>query len=288
MTDERTNRKRLTLNIAGFCVLLETDDELVGNRIRSRYQDFLSTDESPHISIEINVIPEVLYIEPKPGPWIIEAEFEDDRLTFQSYLERGEVDFATGRGYLDMAPEARIENYLRAVFAWLCVKNNAVLLHAAGVIRNGLGYVFFGPSGAGKTTTSRIAARSSDVVSDDLVVIRIENGASILYGVPFRGEMSDAPRANQNAPLQAIFRIRQDTDHFLEPISTVTAVADLVASSPFVVRELSLTDLLVDVCDSVVRSVPVMTLHFKRDDGFWKVIDEHFEDVPKAASADSG
>ncbi|MGB3713791.1 MAG: hypothetical protein WA996_05105 [Candidatus Promineifilaceae bacterium] len=288
MTDERTIRKRLTLHIAGFFVLLETDDELVGNRIRSRYQDFLCTEESPHISIEINVIPEALYIEPKPGPWIIEAEFEDDRLTFQSYLERGEVNLVSGRGYLDVAPEANIENFLRAVFAWLCVKNDGVLLHAAGVIRNGLGYVFFGPSGAGKTTASRIAARSSDVVSDDLVVIRIEKGVGILHGVPFRGEMSDVPRANQKAPLKGIFRIRQDTDHFIEPISRVTAVADLVASSPFVVRELSLTDLLVDVCDMIVRSVPVMALHFKRDDGFWKVIDEHFEDVPKTASANGG
>jgi hypothetical protein len=288
LTDERTNLKQLTLKIAGFVVLLETDEKLVGDRIRSRYQDFLCTEDSPHISITINVNPKVLYIEPKPGPWIIDVEFEDDRLTFQSYLERGEVDFTSGRGYLNMAPEANIENFLRAVIAWLCVKNDAVLLHAAGVIRHGLGYVFFGPSGAGKTTTSRIAAKSSDVVSDDLVVIRVVNGSGILYGVPFRGELSDAPRANQEAPLKGIFRIRQDTDHYVKPISRVTAIADLVASSPFVVRELSLTDRLLDVCDMIVRSVPVMALHFKRDDGFWKVIDEHFEDVPKTASADSG
>jgi hypothetical protein len=162
-----------------------------------------------------------------------------------------------------------------------------VLLHAAGVVRNGFGYVFFGPSGAGKTTTSRIAARSFDVVSDDLVVIRIENGSGTLYGVPFRGEMSDAPRANQKAPLKGIFRLRQDTEHYIEPMSRVTAVASLAASSPFIVRELSLSDLLVDICEVIVRSVPVMALHFKRDDGYWKVIDEHFEDVPKTTSTNS-
>lgn len=287
MTDERTYHERLTINIAGFVILLETDEELVGNRIRSRYQDFLCTDDSPHISIEVNVIPGALYIEPKPGPWVIEAEFEDDRLVYQSYLERGEVNFTSGRGHLNMAPEANIENFLRTIIAWLCVKNRAVLLHAAGVVRNGFGYVFFGPSGAGKTTTSRIAARSFDVVSDDLVVIRIENGSGTLYGVPFRGEMSDAPRANQKAPLKGIFRLRQDTEHYIEPMSRVTAVASLAASSPFIVRELSLSDLLVDVCEVIVRSVPVMALHFKRDDGYWKVIDEHFEDVPKTTPTNS-
>jgi hypothetical protein len=179
-----------------------------------------------------------------------------------------------------MAPEANIENFLRTVIAWLSIKNKAVLLHAAGVIRNGLGYVFFGPSGAGKTTTSRIAARSSDVVSDDLVIIRLENGIGRLYGVPFRGELSEAPRANQNAPIQAIFRLRQDTDHYIERISPVKAIADLVASSPFIVQELSLSNLLIDVCSNISKSVPILTLHFRRDDGFWRVIDEHFENVP--------
>lgn len=288
MTDDRSNLFRLAIDIAGFVVSLEIIDESVAKRIETRYQDFLCTDDSPQLSIKINIVPDALYIEPKPGQWVIETDFKDERLEYQSYLERGEVDFASKSGYLDMAPEANIENFLRAVIAWLCVKNDAVLLHAAGVIRDGFGYVFFGPSGAGKTTTSRIAAKDYDVVSDDLVVIRIENGYGTLYGVPFRGELSDAPRANQNAPLKAIFRIRQDTEHFLEPIPRVMAIADLVASSPFVVRELSLSDMLVNVCDSITKSVPVMALHFKRDDGYWKVIDEHFDDVPKTASANGG
>jgi len=280
LKDEREDTNLITLDIAGFVINLETDETAVGDRIRSRYQDFLSTDDSPNLSIRINVIPEAQYIEPKPGPWIIETKYQENRLIYQSYFERGEIDFSSGFGFLEMAPEASIENYLRAGIAWLCVKSESVLLHSAGVIREGIGYVFFGPSGAGKTTTSRISAKSADVVSDDLVIIRIDDDAINLYGVPFRGEMSDAPRANQNAPLRAIFRLRQDTEHYLEQISPVTAVADLVASSPFVVQEISLSDMLINVCTKIAKSVPVMALHFKRDDGFWKVIDEHFEDVP--------
>lgn len=279
MIDERADTIQITLNIAGFVIDLVTDEPVVGDRIRSRYRDFLSTDRTTDLSIRIKVIPEAQYIEPKPGPWIIETTFEESSLVYQSYFERGQIDFSSGLGFLEMAPEANIENFLRAGIAWLCVKNEAVLLHSAGVIRDGIGYVFFGPSGSGKTTTSRISAKSADVVSDDLVIIRIEAGAINLYGVPFRGEMSDAPRANQSAPLRAIFRLRQDTGHFLEHVSHVTAVADLVASSPFVVQEMSLSDQLIELCTKIVKSVPVMALHFKRDAGFWKVIDEHFEDV---------
>lgn len=217
----------------------------------------------------------------------METKFEGDRLFFRSYLEKGEVDFQAGRGRIKMRPEGNIENLLRIVIAWLSVNNDALLLHAAGVIREGQGYVFFGPSGAGKTTTSRISAESSDVVSDDIVVIRLSHGEATLHGVPFRGNLAEAPRANQSAPLKALFRIRQDTEHFIRPLSRVTAVADLVASSPFIVRELSMSDKLVDVCDRVVTTLPVLALHFKRDDGFWKVIDEHFENVPKTTSSNS-
>jgi hypothetical protein len=85
-----------------------------------------------------------------------------------------------------------------------------------------------------------------------------------------------------------MFRLRQDTAHFVEPLSHIKAVADLVASSPFVVSDLSLANRLVEVCDVMAKTLPVMQLHFKRDDGFWKVIDEYFENVPKTTSANSG
>jgi hypothetical protein len=93
-----------------------------------------------------------------------------------------------------------------------------------------------------------------------------------LYGVPFKGELSEAPRANQHAPLKGLYRLRQDTSHYLEPIPPIKAVADLVAASPFIVREKRLSDQLMKVCSKIVACVPVQQLHFKRDDGFWKVI----------------
>lgn len=279
MTEQRTEQYRTTLDIAGFKLALRSTSRDADQRIRTRYHDFITDNSAPQIDITLSVVPGAQFVEIKPGPWVIEVEYADNRLFYQSYLERGEVNLISGVGTLEMAPEASIENFLRTVVAWLCVSSDALMLHAAGVIRDGLGYVFFGPSGAGKTTTSRISAKVAEVVSDDLVIIRVENGIGKLYGVPFRGEMSEAPRANQSAPLKAIFRLRQDTAHFLEQTSSVTSIAELVAASPFVVQELSLSARLIEVCDKISRSVPILTLHFKRDDGFWKVIDEYFEDV---------
>ncbi|MFZ0547405.1 MAG: hypothetical protein WAM60_18305 [Candidatus Promineifilaceae bacterium] len=260
------------IKIASFVVALHTNDAGVTQKLEQRYQEFLGSDETPDISITLKIVPGALYIEPKPGPWVIESSYKNNRLVYCSYQERGEVDLISGEGYLEMDPTASIDNFLRTVYAWLCVTNDALLLHSAGVIRDGLGYVFFGPSGAGKTTTSRLASKTAHVVSDDLVIIRCDETGCTLHGVPFKGELSEAPRANQQAPLKGLYRLRQDTSHYLEPIPHIKAIADLVAASPFIVREKELSDQLMKVCSKIVECVPVQQLHFKRDDGFWKVL----------------
>lgn len=265
-------QQQILINIANFVVALHTNDTGVAEKLKQRYHEFLGTDETPDISVTLKIVPGALYIEPQPGPWIIESSYENDRLVFRSYQEKGEVDLITGIGYLEMDPTTQVDNFLRTVYAWLCVKNDSLLLHSAGVIRDGLGYVFFGPSGAGKTTTSRLASKQAHVVSDDLVIIRCDGDRCTLNGVPFKGELSEAPRANQQAPLKGLYRLRQDTSHYLESLPHIRAVADLVAASPFIVREKSLSDQLLAVCSKIARCVPVQQLHFKRDDGFWKVL----------------
>lgn len=263
---------QILVKIATFVVALDTSDAGVAQRLEQRYHEFLASNETPDISVTLKIVPGALYIEPKPGPWIIESSYAGDRLVYCSYQERGEVDLITGQGFLEMDPTAQVDNFLRTVFAWLCVTNDALLLHSAGVIRDGQGYVFFGPSGAGKTTTSRLASKTAHVVSDDLVIIRCDESGCLLYGVPFKGELSEAPRANQQAPLRGLYRLRQDTSHYLEPIPHIKAVADLAAAAPFIVREKHLSDQLMQVCSKIAKCVPVQQLHFKRDDGFWKVI----------------
>ena len=256
-------------------------------RIRQRYAAFLSAEtDRVDAHITVNVIPGARYIDITPGSWRIETTTQNDIVHFKSYLEQGTLDLARGIGHVNMAPEAHIENYLRVVYAHLSMQQNSLLLHAAGVMRQGKGYVFFGPSGAGKTTTSRLAAASGDVLSDDLVILREHEDGYHLYGVPFKGELSDAPRANQTAKLQGIYRLRQARKHALSALSRITATAELAGAAPFVNNDKALAGTLIEVCNHIARSVPVQTLHFRRDDGFWQVIDEQDTLISKTAPTD--
>lgn len=286
MSTARQPRHIITISIAGIAVALTTSDAALAGRVAARYRDFLDAARSPELTIHLTSAAGAPFIQPRPGPWVIETAYDGDRLRYRSYLEQGEIDFGRGVGEVELAPNATIENVLRAVYAWLCVQDGSLLLHAAGVVRDGGGFVFFGPSGAGKTTTARIAARTAEVVSDDLVVVRRGSDGFWLHGVPFRGTLSDAPRANQSAPLEGLFRLRQDTAHFVKPIGRAEAIADLAAAAPFIVREKSLSGLLIGVAARLAAEVPVLELHFKRDDGFWTAIDRYHAEVPAAASPD--
>ena len=274
------------IDIAKFVVAIQCADVEMEARIRRRYAAFLTPPTTTvAATISLTIEPGARFVEIKPGSWIIETAAVDGVVNFTSYLEKGSFDLASRHGVLTMAPEAHVENYLRVVYAHLCLNANSLLLHAAGVIREGLGYVFFGPSGAGKTTTSRLAAATADVLSDDLVILREHEDGYHLYGVPFKGELSDAPRANQTAPLQAIFRLRQDRRHAIQPLPRIVATAELAGAAPFVNNDKSLADQLLGVCHHLANAVPVQTLHFRRDDGFWQVIDEQNRVLSQTASA---
>lgn len=274
--------ERIVLNIADFLVALEISDETVARRITERYAQFLGTEQTPHFTISIQATPGALFVPITPGNWVIESDFDDHQLTYRSYREQGQIDVRSGLGQLEIAPDADIENFLRVAYAWLCIQNGSLLLHAGGLRRHadGLGYVFFGPSGAGKSTSTALSTNIGSVLSDDLVIIRCHDDTCTLHGVPFRGEMDYAPRANQQARLKGIFRLRQDNSHFIKSLPHTVAVAELAAASPFVVGNPRLNDQLISVCHRVARLTPVKELHFKKDDGFWDAIDEEFGIIP--------
>jgi hypothetical protein len=263
----------IKIDIADICVGLKLDDAKVAQQISDRYADFLSTDGTPEVTVQIEVREGVQFVPLEPGLYVINSSFQDGRLTFESYFEAGSVDMATGQGGLLMAPRGNIENFLRVLYAWRCVHHDALLLHASGVTKNSRAFVFFGPSGSGKTMVARLSL-DHIVLSDDLVIVKRTNGTYRVYGVPFRGDMPEAPRTNAQANLYGLFRLKKDTSHFTKPLSHSRAVAELISCVPFVVEDPIMSQRAIDICTDLVASVPVKELHFHRDKGFWRVIDE--------------
>lgn len=277
------------IDIAGLNVALHTEDQALAQRLRAQYAGFsIDSAEAPLLNITITTKPGVQFNRPLPGSFLdIDIQVRQSELTFTSYTERGTIDLARNCSHLEIAPNADIENFLRVAYAVLCLKHDALLLHAAGIVRGGLGYVFFGPSGAGKSTIAHLSLLHTTVFSDDLVLVQRHHNGFRLHGVPFRGSFAIGSHRNESAPLRAMFRLQQAHEHSIMPLSPAKALAALAAATPFA-NAMPQTGLgILNVAALLVAAVPTAALAFRQVDTFWSVIDEYLASQPSTTPADS-
>lgn len=269
------------LNIAGIVCEIQPTTAAYRTAMLTRYADFI-VEDADEIAMRLTIQrTEALSLLPQTRgtTWQTDIERQGDKLHVTSYHERGTIDLANRTATLELAPHVRIENFLRIIYAWLCLDNDGLLVHAAGIIRDGQGFVFFGPSGSGKSTTAKLSAGSADILSDDLVIVRKLDGRFHLFGVPFRGEMAEAGRLNRQAPLVGLYRLRQASAHRIQSLSLAQAVAELSIVVPFVVKTKEANRQLMHVSAELAQTVGVQQLQFRKNPEFWQVIDDNLATV---------
>jgi hypothetical protein len=76
-----------------------------------------------------------------------------------------------------------------------------------------------------------------------------------------------------------LLRLVQDQKVYLEPLSPAQGMAEMITSVPLINADPSRTHELVTRCQSLMVSVPVYRLHFRKDNSFWNAIIEADEIV---------
>ncbi|MBC8492463.1 MAG: hypothetical protein H8D43_01655 [Chloroflexi bacterium] len=265
----------IKIDIGDICVGLKLDDAEITQSIIARYADFVSPTGRPEVVIQVEVQEEAQFIPIIPGvPQVIEFSFQNDKLTIEYNFGAGSVDMTLCEGNLAISPEGYVENFLRVLYSWLCTYHNAVLIHSAGVIRDGKALAFFGHSGSGKSTTALLSLNHI-VLSDDMVIVKKTGNTYKACGTPFYGGGGpETPRTNACAELRAMFRLRKDVEHFVKSLDRSQALAEVISCVPFVVKEVAMAQRVMEICTDLVMTVPVKELHFRRDKDFWKEVDD--------------
>jgi hypothetical protein len=208
-----------------------------------------------------------------------------------------------------------LANFIKRIFARLIIDNNGAIFHSACVVRKRPGFakgyaeasgahIFFGKSGAGKSTVcelsrgAAIARHALRVASDDLTIIRLMGGRMLAWGLPAFGGRAQRvasarfiPRCAGGGqrlrsspyllsrgpfPIRAAFTLVQDNRHFVKRLRPTAAMAGMLALP----ADLSDPDPIaktIDLLTRLVQSVPCYELHFKKDRAFWDDIDAEVE-----------
>lgn len=183
---------RAGFKIAGFGVSFESDHAGIITILKRRYGAFAASGGGG-CGFRVFEVPGGR--NPfKPAIFFDGAGLELGRGDFKASL-----DLETGSGSLGAAAnEQCLDAFLRSLISFLLLRSGGFMLHSAGLVRNGKAYLFLGKSGAGKSTLSRLAAAAgTEVLSDEINLLRFEKGRFRVYGSPFWGEMrADGRRGN--------------------------------------------------------------------------------------------
>jgi hypothetical protein len=148
-------------------------------------------------------------------------------------------------------------------------QEKAVELHGCGIVRvDGVGNLFIGHSGAGKSTTTRLwtASQDVDVLSDDRIIVRRDaflNASMCMYGTPWHGEEMYASPAS--APLARIFVLEHGRGNVITRLTPSQAVAELFARSFVPFHRHEYVESALNFLQEVVDAVPCYRYSFEPD-----------------------
>ena len=143
---------------------------------------------------------------------------------------------------------------------------HGVEIHGCGVITSdGVGRLFVGHSGAGKSTTSRLWMKQPGVcvLSDDRIILR-EGGREIrMHGTPWHGDAGLAAQASGR--LDHIYLLEHGSRNEIVPLEPSRAVAELFTRT-FVPHHSSVgLDHVLRFTEGLVRKVSVSLFRFVPD-----------------------
>lgn len=257
----------VTVEIGGVPIELRTSDPGFRKVIEERYAGFLNPCAALACRFEIELTAS-------------QMQADEDVSVFKRgstwCLKRGdfraEWDLERGEGWIrQCANPYSIDTVLRITHSLLLAMEGGFQVHASSAIRNGRAFIFAGISGAGKTTTVRLAPHDAVVLTDEISYVRRTENGYRAYGTPFAGELS-RPGANASGPVERVCLLKQSQENRLRPVKQCEAIRALMRHVLFFAQDEELVERVLDAVVHFASSVEVMEMEFTADHRAWEMV----------------
>lgn len=187
------------------------------------------------------------------------------RIDFQPQL-RGTIGVCMG---VEESVLGVFENFLRILVAYRLLQAGGLLVHSAGMVRNGKALLFYGVSGAGKSTISRLAKASGwEILSDDLNAVFVKGSRAWIQKIPFTGDFTQTTVENGCYPLSLVLRLVKGTGTTVRRLSPGKASASLMVCAPSVNVDPYRNGSLMDNIARMVSRMAVGEVSFSKQSNF--------------------
>lgn len=147
------------------------------------------------------------------------------------------------------------------LYAFASSRHDTVLVHASAVEHDGLGYLFLGKSGTGKSTHSRLwieHVERTELINDDNPVVRIIDDKVYVYGSPWSGKTPCY--VNRKFPVAGIVRLCRAACNSVIPLVGIKAYAALLPSCSCMKWEHEMAEAIHGSVARIVDRVPTYRL----------------------------
>jgi hypothetical protein len=261
-------KRGIIIAIGGVPIAVRSTDPEFLRILEGRYSGFLDPAATPRVELEVDLVPpreitdaEDIAVRFQTAQWLIERS--DLRAELEPGLRRGHVVQSSNPYALDTV--------LRVIHSLVLARTGGLLVHAASGVRNGRAFLFSGVSGAGKTTIASLAPGDTTLLTDEISYLRHDGDGYVAHGTPFAGELA-RPGENVQAPLAAVYFLRQGPKNVIEPLKDSEAVRSLMENVLFFAHDPELVDRIFESACDLVRNVPVRRLTFFNDSRVWDLI----------------
>jgi hypothetical protein len=213
--------------------------------------------------------------------YTFDRDYGPDRLLLAGRDFVAEIRFEPGpraRLWTSQADPERFgnvfENLVRVLVAYRVACTGGVLLHSGAFARHGVAHVVFGRSGAGKSTSSRVALEAGwEVLSDDMNALLPAPERWQVRKLPFAGDLGQTPTAGRTYAVAGLLWLEQDTSHAVRPVPESVALARLLSCAPIVNEDPFRVETLLGNLTNLIANTGVATLHFAPDAGFLSLLE---------------
>ena len=241
----------LTLHIAGIRIRLRAPASQLG-RARRRYAPYVTSGRADIvIDWETGDPPKTRYW---PEPRVIRSgrgRFSFSRRDFYGEVNGRKGKFITS-GDRVLRPLA-LDSSLRVLLSELLAQGGGMLVHSAAID----GWMFPGPTMAGKSTLARLAPRKR-VLTDELVAV---TPGFTLRATPFWGSFVRGT-STRSHPMRALFFLRRRKREAIQPITPSVAASRLLECALCFSDEEDGSRRLLRSAVKIVRAVPCFWLSY--------------------------
>jgi hypothetical protein len=252
----------------GFCV--QVPDEAWLAELAPLYADF-PLDCVPTWRVTIGCNPSLA---PEPPRWI---EHDGPRTRFHVDGFTGWIDLEQRQALVTTTSLARGASAIERGVGYACMhallrQSQSLMLHAVGILWRGRGLVVSGHSGAGKTTTARLALGYGEPFSDEEVIVDLSGTRPLLLSTPFVAPGTPpelTQRVRRAVPAAALLLLTHAPDFRLTPMEPAEVAIELLRTNIAAVERVSSAIRWMDRVERLVHAMPAYRLHFRPTTELW-------------------